>query len=88
MYIFITVLLSAILYMWLAFEKMDNAFNNHNKILKAIETYAIATDNCDMALGMLEMMEDYHKTVWRFWDWGCKNILPKGYFEILKPYID
>jgi hypothetical protein len=31
--------------------------------------------------------EDYDKTLWRLWDWGCTRILPKEKFEIIKPYL-
>jgi len=24
----------------------------------------------------------------RWWDWGCKRILPKDKYEIIKPYIE
>lgn len=32
-------------------------------------------------------MESYTKTLWRLWDWGCKRILPKEKYEIIKDYI-
>lgn len=33
-------------------------------------------------------MENYDRTLFRFWDWGYKHILPPEKFEIIKPYIE
>lgn len=59
------------------------------KILSAIERYARTTDidECDKAISFMNHMEAYDKTLWRLWDFGCKNILPKEDFELIKPYI-
>lgn len=38
-------------------------------------------------LRLLNSMEDYEDTLFRLWDFGCKNILPKEAYEIIKPYI-
>lgn len=32
-------------------------------------------------------MESYDKSLFRLWDWGYENILPKEKYEIIKPYI-
>ena len=32
-------------------------------------------------------MMGYCKAVFRFWDWGYKNILPKDKYELIKDYI-
>lgn len=32
-------------------------------------------------------MESYDKTLFRFWDWGYKRILPPDKYEIIKPFI-
>lgn len=32
-------------------------------------------------------LESYDATLFRFWDWGYKHILPKEKFEIIEPYI-
>lgn len=32
-------------------------------------------------------MKSYESTLFRFWDWGYKHMLPKEKYEIIKPYI-
>jgi hypothetical protein len=32
-------------------------------------------------------METFHKTVYRLFDFGYKNILPEEKYEIIEPYI-
>jgi hypothetical protein len=32
-------------------------------------------------------MEDYNKTLFRFWDWGYKRIVPKEIYNRIKDYI-
>lgn len=32
--------------------------------------------------------EAYEKTMWRLWDFGYKNILPKEKYEIIKEFIE
>lgn len=34
-----------------------------------------------------EDIEEYEKTLFRFWDWSDKRILPKEKYEIIKPYL-
>ena len=62
------------------------SFRNHMKILKAIDDFA-DDDNYEEALRIIWEMEDLSKTLWRLWDWGRKNILPKDDYELIKPYI-
>lgn len=69
------------------FLKPDNALKNQLKILMAIDKYAEETDDVENALRLIDAVESYAKTLFRFWDWGYKNILPKEDFELIKPYI-
>lgn len=34
-----------------------------------------------------DRMEDYNKTLFRFWDWGYKRIVPKEIYNRIKDYI-
>lgn len=34
-----------------------------------------------------DRMEDYNKTLFRFWDWGYKRIVPKVTYNKIKDYI-
>ena len=67
--------------------KITNDDKNFDKIFKAIYRYAEDTKDYITAIEILNSMEDFEKTVFRFWDWGCKNILPKRYFKVIEPYI-
>ena len=68
--------------------KNEITFRNQKKILDAIHNYFC--DTCDLSNAELlfENMESYRETLWRLWDFGCKNILPKVYYEMIEPYID
>ena len=70
--------------------KNENTYKNHIIITKAIYNYKIALiENGILEEGLVDYddMRGYEATLFRFWDWGYKNILPKDKFEIIKPYI-
>lgn len=81
------LLVSAIIYNLLLWIKTDNAFKNQVKILNAIDCYATEVKDYDKALFLMYSMESLSETIYRFTDWGYKNILPKEYFELIEPYI-
>ena len=85
-YAFINVLVAGLLFLFYLLIKVDVAFKNHMKILKAIEEF-MYDDNYEEALRILGELEELEDTLWRLWDWGCKNILPKDDYELIKPYI-
>jgi hypothetical protein len=74
--------------------KNNNTFNQHIKIGHAIYEYhryciynkpldynaSLDVDYCDE--------ESYAKTLFRIFDWGCENILPKEKYELVKKYIN
>lgn len=65
----------------------EYVFKNHMKIVQAINRYADSTGDYDMALTLIARTEGFTKTLWRWWDWGCKNILPKEDYELIRPYL-
>ena len=67
--------------------KSENAYENHKKIIDALDAYANDAGNFADVLLMLDNMESYDKTIYRLWDWGYENILPQEDFELIKPYI-
>ena len=73
------------LFLWL---KCDNAHKNQMKILNAIDAYWWDSHNARECIRLLDNMEDYTSTLFRVWDFGCENILPKADYEIIKPYIE
>lgn len=69
--------------------KNENTYSMQMKIARAIYYYHISCieqrKTCDISY---EDMESYNRTLYRIWDWGYKNILPKEKFEIVKEYIE
>ena len=63
------------------------AFRNHSKILDAAFLYSCVTGQPEKFSVIANAMEPYEQTVLRWNDFGYKNILPKEYFELIKPYI-
>ena len=71
-------------------RKNDNAFDNCVIIIKAIYNYKLdLIDKGDLGESFVDYddMRSYEAVLFRIWDWGYKNILPKDKFEIIKPYI-
>ena len=68
--------------------KNEVTFKNHKKIINAISSFAKENNECEIGIALLHSMEDYNKTLWRWWDWGCKNILPKEDYELIRPYLE
>lgn len=78
-----------ILFGILAKIKAEVTCNNHCKIINAIRAYHI---NCVITqrkpvVSSKDMM-DYEQSVKRIFDWGCKHILPKDKFELIKPFME
>ena len=68
--------------------KAEVGFRHHEMLLDAIQTYALESEEYDKSIEIMEHMRgSYPDTVFRLWDWGYKNILPKEDFELIKPYI-
>jgi hypothetical protein len=67
--------------------KNEVTYRNHSRILTAIRKSAYETGDVERANFLFPFIEPYYKTLFRFWDFGYENILPKEYFELIKPYI-
>lgn len=68
--------------------KCEVAFRQQVKIINAIGEFAEDGDgNYGEALRILSELEGLEDTMWRLWDWGYKNILPKDDYELIKPYM-
>jgi hypothetical protein len=67
--------------------KSENAFVQQKKILFAIDRWVSYTQDYETATMYLLRIEDFNKTVFRIWDWGCTRIVPKDVYEEIKPYI-
>ena len=83
----LAMLTTGIIYSVYLLIKVHNAYDNQMIILNAIIDYSDETGNIRKSIILMDNMEDLIKTVFRLWDWGYENILPKEDFELIKPYI-
>lgn len=81
------VLTTSLVYGVYMLIKVENAYNNQTMIINAIIDYADETGNIRKSIILMENIEDMTKTLFRLWDWGYENILPKEDFELIKPYM-
>lgn len=72
--------------------KNRNTFKNHCIIVNAIHNYQmyLIKNHLYNDINKVDFndMEEYEKTLNRFWDWGYTRILPKEKFELIKSYIN
>ena len=68
--------------------KNEVTYKHHDKLDKAIYKYKMECI-CNRTKFVVDHddMEDYNRTLYRFWDWRYTRILPKEKFEIIKSYI-
>lgn len=88
MIVILCLLITDIIYSVYLLVKLENAYNNQTIILNAIVDYSDQTGNIQKSLTLMENIEPFTKTVFRLWDWGYENILPKEDFELIKPYLE
>ena len=68
--------------------RFEIAYRNHCKILDAAYCYALRTHNYEIFIRITAAMESIDTTAKRWFDFGCKNILPRVYYEMIAPYIE
>lgn len=73
--------------------KNNNTYVQHTKISHAIYEYQVyciynkpRDYDSDKDVTYSDE-EEYSKTLFRIFDWGCENILPKEKYELVKQYI-
>ena len=90
------IFVAVVLFIGLLFVSIRNnvAYRNRCKIIDAIYDYGIylIRDKYDLETPIkteliYDKMDSYHKTMIRFWDFGCKRILPKQEFDKIKDFI-
>lgn len=70
--------------------KNDSCLKNRMIIMNAIHDYCMyQLANNIIAANVVSYcdMEDYDKTLKRFWDWGYTRILPHDKFMLIRPFI-
>lgn len=73
--------------------KNERTYYLRKKIINAIYDYGVYKRNFDgfirgTADVTIEDMEDYDKTLYRFWDWGYGRILPAEKLKLIEPFIE
>lgn len=88
------LIVSLIIFVLFVSIRNEVAYRNRCKIIHAICDYGtyLLRDKDDLEAPIktkliYDKMESYHKTMIRFWDFGCKRILPKQEFDKIKVFI-
>ena len=91
MIIILIIVISTLLFCCIYRFKINNAYKNQKIICDAIFEYSkelIKKGNFkQLDKVTFEDMRSYDATLYRFWDWGYKKILPAEKFELIKPFI-
>ena len=89
----ISVAVVLLIYIFVSIRN-DVAYRNRCKIIDAIYDYGIHLlidkDDQESLIKtklIYDKMESHNKTIMRFWDFGCKRILPKQEFDKIKDFI-
>lgn len=78
-----------ILFAIIAIIKKEVTIKNHCKVCRAIQGYrAVCRSTNRKPVVSSEDMVEFEKSAKRIFDWGCKNILPKDKFELIKPFLE
>lgn len=87
----ITILVLGVIFCVYMSFRNEYVFKNHMIILNAIHMYRrdmIARGEFVNFKVNYDDMESYDETLFRLFDFGYKNILPKEKYDIIKPYIN
>lgn len=68
--------------------KNENTSRNYEIIYRAIYEYERKYNKPGTGQVMRCYMREYIITLFVFWDWSYKNILPSKYYEKIKEFID
>lgn len=84
--IFIVLYFVLVLFFIYLILKTENTYRQRMKIIKAIFDYS--QDNGFYCyIEMSDKKETFNQTLWRLWDWGCKNIVDQDTYEKIKDYL-
>lgn len=84
----VVMLVGAFVYYGLMDAKINNTFKQRYRILSAMERYYSEKLHAGEEIKVFAYdLEEFDETLNRFWDWGCKRILPPDKFEIIEPYL-
>ena len=73
----------------MCFIRSDNTYRTRRIISQAIVNYSIHCYTIKVAPEVSHKdMEPYDQTLYRLYDWGYENILPKDKYDIVKGFIE
>ena len=82
------VLYAALLYNVYFLFKTDNTFNKRMRIADAIFNYNIKHCIGNQADRInYGVIEPFNKTLYRWYDWSDRHIVPEEVYEKIKPYL-
>ena len=92
--VFLLICGAIVLLFWVLFSpdfmiaKRKNAYKQRSRIFCAMERYYSEKLHAGEEIKVFTSdLEEFDETLKRWWDWGCKRILPSDKFEIIKPYL-
>lgn len=87
--IILSILVVALLFSILFIVKNEVTHHQYIKISRCIFKYNDdqIKNGEEPDFAMYDRVEDYGTTLYRIWDWGCKNILPPEDYEKIKKYL-
>lgn len=68
-------------------SKITNASEKRSQVFYAIDCYVTEHDDPLKGIFIIANLESFWCTLFRLWDWGYENILPKPDYELIKPYL-
>lgn len=88
--VIIGVLIGLLLFLFFMLYKNEVTCRNQLIITGAIYKYRlyVLEQGSHIFLVGYSDMESYDRTLWRIWDFGYKNILPRHLYEIVEPFIE
>lgn len=83
-------LIALLAFTFFMLHKNDVTCRNQLIITGAIYRYRMHTleQGSHIFLVGYSDMESYESTLWRLWDFGYENILPKHLYEVIRPFIE
>lgn len=86
------IYIAIIICLYLTIIKIYNTYSVREKIQNAIFEYNLSlfdgnVDNWFKSLGN-DVIEPFHSSLLRFWDWGCMNVVDRKTYRLIKGYLE
>ena len=84
------VCILGVIYCTIMLAKTEVTYRHLNMLLEATHAYnldCIDRDALDEMLNYFDIFPTYDSVLYRYFDWGYENILPKEVMEKIRPFI-